>query len=172
MLITPSLTLDTPGSFDNQVNYWIMKLWHFAWIEFTHCCGTHVSDVTHMQFALLENYAEMIEKKRILQVFIDLITNNFNKNSMSAYTKKISKTWRSANRAQFALPCYMDCRLCWGGSLFLPLFIRQVKNGDIVVIVWGTGGHEQFVPRTVDGHTLGALYTVFSRQQGLHFLSI
>lgn len=41
-----------------------------------------------MQFALLENYAEMIEKKRILQVFIDLITNNFNKNSMGAYTKK------------------------------------------------------------------------------------
>lgn len=42
-----------------------------------------------MQFALLENYAEMIEKKRILQVFIDLITNNFNKNSMGAYKKKI-----------------------------------------------------------------------------------
>lgn len=110
--------------------------------------------------------------KRILQVFIDLITNNFNKNSMGAYTKKKSKTRRSANRAQFALPCYIDCRLCWGGSLFLPLFIRQVKYGDIVVIVWRTGGHEQFVPRTVDGHTLGALYTVFSRQQGLHFLSI
>lgn len=150
-----------------------MKLWHFAWIEFTHCCGTHVSDVTHMQFALLENSAEMIEKK-ILQVFIDLITNNFNKNSMGAYTKTKtkSKTRRSANRTQFALPCYIDCRLCWGGSLFLPLFIRQVKYVDIVVIVGGTGGHEQFVPRTVDGHTLGALYTVLSRQQGLHFLSI
>lgn len=112
--------------------------------------------------------------KKILQVFIDLITNNFNKNSMGAYTKTKtqSKTRRSANRAQFTLPFYIDCRLCWGRSLFLPLFIRQVKYGDIVVIVGGTGGHEQFVPRTVDGHTLGALYTVLSSQKGLHFLSI
>ena len=78
----------------------------------------------------------------------------------------------SADGAQITLPVRPDNRLCCDRPPPLALLILQVKYGDIVVVVRGTGGDEEFVPRAINGHTLGPLYTVLPGQEGPHFFSV
>lgn len=82
-----------------------------------------------MQFALLENYAQMIEKKNFLQVFIDLITNNFNKNSMGAYTKKNPK--RGVQLTEHSSLCLVPLTAgCAEAGLFFFPFLYVKSNTE------------------------------------------